>query len=73
MLLFGGGLIIVLLVVACAVWVIYDACFIEKNNFSTTRKILWAVLAICFSVITAILYYLIEKKDRNRRSYNFLP
>ncbi len=69
---YGGGMILALLAVACMVWVIYDVFFVEKD-FPTERKILWAVLAILFSVLTAILYYLIEKKDKKRRSYAFLP
>ena len=47
--------------VLCAVWVIYDV-FAKNKSLSTGMKVLWTVLAIVFSIITAIVYYLMYKK-----------
>ena len=45
----------------CAIWVIYDV--LAKNKRLTTgMKVLWIVLAIFFSIITAIVYYLVGRK-----------
>ncbi len=45
----------------CAVWVIYDVLAVNKS-LSTPAKIIWIVLAIFFSIITAIVYYFIGRK-----------
>ena len=47
--------------VLCAVWVIYDV-FTKNNKLSTGMKVLWTVLALLFSIITAIIYYFMYKK-----------
>lgn len=55
-----GRALVPLISLAAAVWVIYEVW--EKNyRLTTTRKILWTVAAILFSVITAIVYYILEK------------
>lgn len=46
---------------ACAVWVIYDVFAIQKK-MSMPKKLIWAVCAILFSILTAIVYYLVQKK-----------
>ena len=45
----------------CAVWVIYDVFAVQKK-LSVGMKILWTVLALLFSIITAIVYYFVVKK-----------
>ncbi len=45
----------------CAVWVIYDV-FAKNKKLSTGMKIVWTVLAILFSIITAIVYYFMYKR-----------
>jgi hypothetical protein len=45
----------------CAVWVIYDV-LANQRRMQTGMKVLWIVLAIFFSIITAIIYYLVQKK-----------
>ena len=45
----------------CAVWVIYDV-FTNQKKLSAGMKILWTVLALLFSIITAIVYYFVVKK-----------
>jgi uncharacterized protein with PQ loop repeat len=47
--------------VACAVWVIYDVLVVNKKA-STVKKVIWVILALFFSIITAIVYYFIEKR-----------
>ena len=45
----------------CAVWVIYDVFAVQKK-LSVGMKVLWTILALLFSIITAIVYYLVVKK-----------
>ncbi len=45
----------------CAVWVIYDV-LAKNKKLGTGMKILWIVLALFFSIVTAIIYYLVYKK-----------
>jgi len=47
--------------VICAIWVIYDV-FANNKRLSTGMKILWTILALVFSIITAIVYYFVYKK-----------
>ena len=47
--------------VACAIWVIYDVLAVNKK-MNTGEKVLWIILALLFSIITAIVYYLVKKK-----------
>jgi prolipoprotein diacylglyceryltransferase len=49
--------------ILCAIWVIVDV--ISKNKkLSTGMKVLWIVLAVLFSIITAIVYYLVYKNKK---------
>jgi hypothetical protein len=43
------------------VWVIYDV-FTNQKKFDTGKKVLWTIAAVLFSIITAIVYYLVVKK-----------
>lgn len=45
----------------CAIWVIYDL-FAHQPEMRPSTKAIWVVLAIVFSIITAIIYYIIEKR-----------
>jgi hypothetical protein len=56
-----GGTIIALLALICAVLVIYDV-LTKNRKLSDTAKIIWIICAILFSIITAIVYWLVEKK-----------
>ena len=47
--------------IACMIWVIYEVLAVNKQ-LSTGKKIIWIILAILFSIITAIVYYLVYKK-----------
>jgi membrane protein DedA with SNARE-associated domain len=45
----------------CAVWVIYDV-LTNNKRLSDGMKVLWIVLAVFFSILTAIIYWLLYKK-----------
>jgi len=60
MALLGNGLL-GLIVLACAVWVIYDVAANQKK-MSSGKKVLWIILAVIFNILTAIIYYLVVKK-----------
>ena len=55
------GSVLSLIGLACAVWVIYDVIANQKK-MGTGMKILWIILALFFSIITAIIYYLVVAK-----------
>jgi heme/copper-type cytochrome/quinol oxidase subunit 2 len=53
----------------CAIWVIYDVT-INNSKLSNSMTIFWTVLAIFFSIITAVVYYLIgmnKKKNQLKK------
>lgn len=52
--------IVSLLSLISFVWVIYEVWAVNKK-FSTTQKIVWSVFAIFFSIITAVVYFILEK------------
>ena len=49
--------------ILCAVWVIVDV-FTKNKKLSTGMKVLWTVLALLFSIITAIVYYFVYKNKK---------
>ncbi len=54
------GTLIGIIGLICAIWVIYDVA--KNNKMSGGKKAVWIICAILFSIITAIVYYLVEKK-----------
>jgi hypothetical protein len=58
------GTLIGIVALICAIWVIYDV-LANNNRLSDGMKVLWIVLAILFSIITAIIYYLVGRNSRN--------
>jgi hypothetical protein len=50
-----------LVALICAVWVIYDV-LVNNKAMDNTKKIIWIVCAILFSIITAVVYYFIGRK-----------
>jgi len=57
--IFSGFIGIIALL--CAIWVIYDV-WTKNTKLSQTHKIIWTISAVIFSIITAAVYYFIEKK-----------
>jgi len=53
--------VLYILAIICAIWVIYDV-LANNKKLSTGMKVLWIVCAVLFSIITAIIYYLIYKR-----------
>ena len=49
-----------LLSIVAAIWVIYDVWAVNKK-LSGGMKLMWTLLALLFSFITAIVYYLLHK------------
>ena len=45
----------------CAIWVIYDV-LVKNKGLKTLQKVLWIIFAVLFSIITAIVYYLLGRK-----------
>ena len=50
-----------IIALACAIWVIYDVLTSQKS-MKTGEKVIWIIAAIFFSIITAIVYYLLKKR-----------
>ncbi len=53
--------IIYIVGIIAMIWVIYDVWAVNKS-LSGGMKIVWTILAIIFSFITAIIYYFVQKK-----------
>lgn len=51
----------VLIALGCTVWVIYDV-LTNNKNMTKDLKIIWIIGAIFFNIITATVYYFVEKK-----------
>jgi len=47
---------------AAIIWVLYEVWSVNKT-MTDGKKILWSVGALFFSVVTAILYYFVEKRE----------
>jgi hypothetical protein len=52
-----------IILLACAVWVIYDV-WVKNKRFSDTEKLIWTISAILFSGLTAIIYFFTQKNRR---------
>lgn len=57
------SLILSLIALACAVLVIYDV-ITKQKSMKPSKKALWIILSILFSVITAIVYYFVVYKKK---------
>ena len=53
--------IIGILALICAIYVIYDV-WANQKSMSGGKKLLWTILALIFSIITAIVYYFTHKR-----------
>ncbi len=56
----GFGSVLGILALVCAIWVIYDV-LVNNKRLSTGLKVLWIVCAVLFSILTAIIYFLVYK------------
>ena len=55
------NLLVVLLSLAAFIWVAYEVWGVNKR-ISNGTKVIWTIAALFFSIITAIVYYLVEKR-----------
>lgn len=53
--------ILYIIALICAIWVIYDV-WANQKKMGGGEKVLWTILALIFSIITAIVYYFMKKK-----------
>ncbi|NJE02357.1 PLDc N-terminal domain-containing protein [Thermococcus sp. JdF3] len=55
------GMILMALQLLALVWVIYDV-LTKQKKMSNLEKILWIVLAFLFTILGALVYYLLVKR-----------
>ncbi len=46
---------------AAAIWVVYDL-WVKNDRLNDTEKLVWTICAIFFNIITAIVYYITQKR-----------
>ena len=61
---YGASSLVGILALIAAIWVIYDV-LVNNTRLSDGMKIFWVILAVFFSIITAIIYYLVGKNAQN--------
>jgi len=49
-----------LVALVAAIWVIYDV-LVNNKSLTTSMKVIWIVLAVLFSIITAIVYFFVGR------------
>ena len=60
---YGSGILGIVALI-CAIWVIYDV-LANNKKLSDGMKVLWIVLAVLFSIITAVVYYFVGRNNQN--------
>lgn len=58
--------VLYIVAIICAIWVINDV-LAKNKKLSVGMKVLWIVLAILFSIITAIVYYFVYKNKSKKK------
>ncbi|WP_456365432.1 PLD nuclease N-terminal domain-containing protein [Thermococcus sp.] len=61
--LWASALLLSLLGIVAVVWVIYDVLTNQKR-MPDTEKVVWILVALFLTLIGALLYYLIVKRER---------
>jgi len=61
-LVYGLGLLLMALQLFALVWVIYDV-FTKQKKMPELEKVLWIVLAFLFTILGALVYYLVIKRS----------
>ncbi len=57
------GRLLVVFYIVCAVWVIYHV-WAKNRQLTDTEKLIWTISAIVFSFLTAVIYYVVQKRRR---------
>ena len=55
------GTLMGLVAILCAIWVIYEV-LTKHKKLDDTKKAIWIICAILFSIITAIVYWVVHKR-----------
>jgi len=61
---YGFGWLLGIIALIAAIWVIYDV-LANNKRLSEGMKFLWIICAIFFSIITAVIYFLIGRNNQN--------
>ena len=61
---YGFGWLFGIIALICAIWVIYDV-IVNNKKLSDGMKVLWIICAVIFSIITAVIYYLVGRNNQN--------
>lgn len=59
-----------IIAIIAAAYVLYQIWIVEKHTKSKEEKLLWTLLALLFSVITAAIYYFLEKDKTKNNDTN---
>ncbi len=62
-LVYAAGMLLMALQLLALVWVIYDVTT-KQTRMSSIEKVLWIVLTFLFTILGALVYYLIVKRGR---------
>lgn len=49
---------------AAFIWVTYNVWSDKESRYTTTMKVVWTIAAFFLSVVTAIVYYFVEKRGQ---------
>jgi hypothetical protein len=60
---YGLGGLFWIIALFSAIWVIYDV-LVNNKGLSDGMKILWVICAVIFSIITAVIYYLVGRNNQ---------
>lgn len=52
-----------ILAIIAAAWVILDV--MKREDKTSEQRVVWVVAAVVASIATAVVYYVLEKKDKN--------
>jgi len=64
MVYYGFGWLFGILALIATIWVIYDV-LANNKRLSDGMRVLWILCAVIFSIITAIIYYLVGRNNQN--------
>jgi len=64
-------LLLLLLYIASTIWVVNQVWNVQKHKYGTDEKIVWTLLAL-LPLITAAIYYLLERNRNNSNTNNKL-
>ncbi len=51
-----------ILALAAFIWVTYDVWSDKSSRYTPLMKVIWTVAALFLSIITAVVYWIVEKR-----------